>query len=109
MNKNVTGKVLFIKNSKRGTKLFISYWTVEETEDDGEDEYITLVQFVTDVIHKDFVVLVLKCVLFMCFMHLTDLMYSKRTTMAFRSFITWVILSLIYLKHSNGRQKFSFI
>ena len=30
-----------------------------ETEYDGEDEYITLVQFVTDVIHKDLVVLVL--------------------------------------------------
>ena len=45
--------MLFVKNSKRGTKLIISYWTVEEIEDDGEDEYITLVQFVTDVIHKD--------------------------------------------------------
>ena len=32
---------------------------MEETEDDGEDEYITLVQFVTDVIHNDLVVLVL--------------------------------------------------
>ena len=58
MNKNFSGKVLFIKNSKRGTKLIISYWTVEETEDDGEDEYITLVQFVTDAIHNDLVVLV---------------------------------------------------
>ena len=92
MNKNVTGKVLFIKNSKRGAKLFIPYWTVEETEDDGEDEYITLVQFVTDVIHKDLVVLVLS-VYYLCafifLIHLTDLMYSKRTTMSFRSFITW--------------------
>ena len=43
MNKNFSGKVLFIKNSKRGTKLIISYWTVIETEDEGEDEYITLV------------------------------------------------------------------
>ena len=51
-------KVLFVKNTKRGTKLIISYWTVEETEDDGEDESITLVQFVTDVIHKDVVALV---------------------------------------------------
>ena len=57
MNKNFSGKVLFISNSKRDTKLIISYWTVEETEDDGEDEYITLVQFVTDVIHNDLVVL----------------------------------------------------
>ena len=24
------GKVLFVKNSKRGTKLIISYWTVED-------------------------------------------------------------------------------
>ena len=32
---------------------------MEETEDDGEDEYITLVQFVTDVISKDLVVLML--------------------------------------------------
>ena len=32
-NKN-NGKVLFVKNSKRGTKLIISYWTVKETEDD---------------------------------------------------------------------------
>ena len=44
-------KVLSVKNSKRGTKLIISYWTVKETEDDGEDESITLVQFVTAVIH----------------------------------------------------------
>ena len=55
MNKKFNGKVLSIKNSKRGTKLIISYWTVEVTEDDGEDESITLVQFVTDVIHKDLV------------------------------------------------------
>ena len=52
INKKFNGKVLFVKNSKRGTKLIISYWTVEETEDDGEDESITLVQFVTDVIQK---------------------------------------------------------
>jgi hypothetical protein len=58
-NKKFNGKVRFVKNSKRGTKLIISYWTVEETEDDGEDEHIILVQFVTDVIHKDLVVLVL--------------------------------------------------
>ena len=32
---------------------------MEETEDDAEDEYITLVPFVTDVIHNDLVVLVL--------------------------------------------------
>ena len=44
------GKLLFVKNSKRGTRLIISYWTVEETEDDGEDEVITLVQFVTDIL-----------------------------------------------------------
>ena len=57
--KKFNGKVLSIKNSlKRGTKLIISYWTVEETEDDGEDESITLVQFGTDVIQKDLVVLV---------------------------------------------------
>ena len=67
-SKKINGKVLFVKNSKRGTKLIISYWTVEETEDDGEDEYITLVQFVTDVTHKDLVVpACVKCVLFMCF------------------------------------------
>ena len=41
--------MLLIKNSK----LIISYWKLEESEDDGEDESITLVQFVTDVIHKD--------------------------------------------------------
>ena len=35
--------MLFVKNSKRGTKFIISYWTVEETENDGEDEVITLV------------------------------------------------------------------
>ena len=60
-NKKFNGKVRFLKNSKQGTKLIISYWTVEETEDDayGEDEHIILVQFVTDVIHKDLVVLVL--------------------------------------------------
>ena len=58
MNKTFNGKVLFVKNSKQGTKLIITYWTEEETEDDGEDESITLVQFVTDVIHKDLVVLV---------------------------------------------------
>ena len=60
---------------------------MEETEDDGEDEYITLVQFVADVIHNDLVVLVLSvyysCV-FIFLIHLTDLMYSKRTTMSFR-------------------------
>ena len=28
---------------------------MEETEDDGEDEHITLVQFVTDVIHNELV------------------------------------------------------
>ena len=50
--------MLSVKNSKRGTKLIISYWTVEETEDDGEDESITLVQFVTAVIRKDLLVLV---------------------------------------------------
>ena len=55
---NDNGKVLFVKNSKRGTKFIISYWTVEKTEDDGEDDSITLVQFVTVVIHKDLVVLV---------------------------------------------------
>ena len=49
MNKTY-GKLLFVKNSKRGTKLIISYRTVEETEDDGEDVAITLVQFVTDVL-----------------------------------------------------------
>ena len=38
MKKNFSRKVLFIKNSKQGTKLIISYWTVEETEDDGEDD-----------------------------------------------------------------------
>ena len=54
INKKYNGKVLFIKNSK----LIISYWKLEESEDDGEDESITLVQFVTDVIHKDLVVLV---------------------------------------------------
>ena len=59
MSKKFNGKVLSVKNSlKRGTKLIISYWTVEVTEDDGEDESITLVQFVTDVIHKDLVALV---------------------------------------------------
>ena len=59
MNKKFNGKVLSVKNSlKRATKLIISYWTVEVTEDDGEGESITLVQFVTDVIHKDLVVLV---------------------------------------------------
>ena len=59
MNKKFNGKVLSLKNSlKRGTKLIISYWTVEVTEDDEEDESITLVQFVTDVIHKDLVALV---------------------------------------------------
>ena len=52
MNKKFNGKVLYVKNSycKRGTKLIISYWTVEVTEDDGEDESTTLVQFVTYVI-----------------------------------------------------------
>ena len=35
---NTEKRLLFIKNSKRGTKLIISYWTVEETEDDGEDD-----------------------------------------------------------------------
>ena len=50
--------MLLIKNSKQGIKLIISYWKLEESEDDGEDESITLVQFVTDVIHKDLVVLV---------------------------------------------------
>ena len=43
-------KIAICKNSKRGTKLIISYRTVEETEDDGEDVAITLVQFVTDVL-----------------------------------------------------------
>ena len=38
-----------------------------ETEDDGEDEYITLVQFVTDVILQRFSCACVKCVLFMCF------------------------------------------
>ena len=38
---------------------------MEETEDDGENEYITLVQFVTDVIHNDLVVLVLS-VYYLC-------------------------------------------
>ena len=51
--------MLSVKNSfKRGIKLIILYWTVEVTEDDGEDESITLGQFVTDVIHKDLVALV---------------------------------------------------
>ena len=54
INKKYNGKVLLIKNSK----FIISYWKLEESEDDGEDESITLVQFVTDVIHKDLVVLV---------------------------------------------------
>ena len=59
MNKKFNGKVLSVKNSlKRGTELIISYWTVDVTEDDGEEESITLVQFVTDVIHKDLVALV---------------------------------------------------
>ena len=41
---------------------------MEETEDDGEDEYITLVQFVTDVIHNDLISCAcVKWVLFMCF------------------------------------------
>ena len=47
-NKKFNGKVWFVKNSKRGTKLIISYWTVEETEDNGEDErsvYKTANQF----------------------------------------------------------------
>ena len=61
MNKKFNGKVLSVKNSKRGTKLIISYWTVEETEYDGEDESITLVQFGTNVIHKDLVALVYVC------------------------------------------------
>ena len=58
INKKYNGKVLLIKNSKQGIKLIISYWKLEESEDDGEDESITLVQFVTYVIHKDLVVLV---------------------------------------------------
>ena len=58
MNKKFNGKVLSVKNSKRGTKFIISYWTVEETEDDREDQSITLGQFDTDVIHKDLVALV---------------------------------------------------
>ena len=61
MNKKFNGKVLSVKNSKRDTKLIISYWTVEETEDDREDQSITLGQFVTDVIHKDLVELVSVC------------------------------------------------
>ena len=55
-------------------------------------EKMTLVQFFTDVIHNDLVVLVLSvyysCA-FIFLIHLTDLMYSKRTTMSFRSCITW--------------------
>ena len=60
MNKKFNGKVLSVKNSlKRGTKLFhIGQWKKLQAEDDGEDESITLVQFVTDVIHKDLVALV---------------------------------------------------
>ena len=50
INKTYNRKLLFVKNSKRGTKLIISYWIVAETEDDGEDEAITLVQFVSDVL-----------------------------------------------------------
>ena len=81
---------------------------MEETEDDGEDEYITLVQFATDIIHKDLVVLVFSVYYLCALLHLTDLMYSKSTTMSFRSFITWGNF-IFNLLHSNGRQKFSFI
>ena len=60
MNKKFNGKVLSVKNSlKRGTKLIISYSTVEVTKMmELEDESITLVQFGTEVIHKDLVALV---------------------------------------------------
>ena len=46
-------------------------------EDYWEEESITLVQFVTDVIPKsDLVVLVYKCVLFMCF-YILQIMYAN--------------------------------
>ena len=60
-------------------------------------------QFVTDVIHKfDLVVLVYKCVLFMCFYILDYVRQCLSDHLLPR-----VIRSLF--KHSNGRQKFSYI
>ena len=106
INKKYNGKVLLIKNSK----LIISYWKLEESEDDGEDEFITLVQFVTDVIHKDLVVLVLMCNIHVfSFIHtctFLQIVCSQNVPMSFRSFICFL---KIFLKHSNERQNFSFI
>ena len=66
---------------------------MEETEDDGEDEYITLVQFVTDVIHNDLVVLVLS-VYYSC-----ALIYFFNTSYRFNVFKTYhnVVQIICYL------------
>ena len=81
---------------------------MEETEDDGEDEYITLVQFVTDVIHKYLVVLVLS-VYYSCALKKKYILHIKCIQNVPQCRSDHLLLGEIYLKHSNGRQKFSFL
>ena len=85
---------------------------MEETEDDGEDEYITLVQFVTDVISKDLVVLVLS-VYYSCAFVFKNTSYILNVFKTYPNVVQIIYylgkLSLNYLKHSNGSQKFSLI
>ena len=97
MNQKINGKVLSVNNSERGT---ISYLTVEETEDDG-DESITLLQFVTDVIQLRLCKCTIHMLLFLntCIPNVLQCLSDN---------LLWGNL-IFNLLHSSGRQKFSFI
>ena len=62
---------------------------MEETEDDGEDEYITLVQIVTDVIHKDLVVLVLS-VYYSCAFIFKNISYRFTVFKTYRNIVQFI-------------------
>ena len=55
-DKEFSGKVLNVKNSKKGIKVIISYWSAHELEEESEDNTLTLDKVLADIVHHDLVI-----------------------------------------------------
>ena len=55
-DKEFSGNVLNVKNSKKGIKVIISYWSAHELEEESEDDTLTLDKVLADIVHHDLVI-----------------------------------------------------
>ena len=48
--------MLNVKNSKKGIKVIISYWSAHELEEESEDHSLTLDKVLANIVHHDLVI-----------------------------------------------------